>query len=115
MTALIVTLVVIGASLLIVEAHVASYGVLGLAGVAALATAGVLTVGSLGGSVLLGLLVMLPAVAIAAWLVSVVARKSLAVRGRRPRGGAGGPFGRMGRGRPRGGCVAGERWRAPPA
>jgi membrane-bound ClpP family serine protease len=112
MTALIVTLVVIGASLLIVEAHVASYGVLGLAGVAALATAGVLTVGSLGGSVLLGLLVMLPAVAIAAWLVSVVARKSLAVRGRRPRGGAEGLIGRLGTVRHGDVFVDGELWRA---
>ena len=36
MTALIVALVVLGASLLIAEAHVVSYGVLGIAGVAAL-------------------------------------------------------------------------------
>ncbi|TMM03267.1 MAG: serine protease, partial [Actinobacteria bacterium] len=40
MTAIIVLLLVAGASLLVAEAHVASYGALGLAGVACL-TAGV--------------------------------------------------------------------------
>ena len=55
MTALIVALVVLGASLLIAEAHVVSYGVLGFAGVAALGLAGVLAVEAAGGSALLGL------------------------------------------------------------
>jgi membrane-bound serine protease (ClpP class) len=112
MTALIVTLVVIGALLLIAEAHVASYGLLGIAGVAALAGAGVLAVGALGGSVLLGLVVMLPSVALAAWLVAIVARKSLAVRGHRPRGGAEGLIGRLGTVRHGNVFVDGELWRA---
>jgi membrane-bound ClpP family serine protease len=112
MTAAIVALVVLGASLLIAEAHVASYGLLGLAGVAALATAGALTIGSLGGSVLLGVLVMLPAVAVSAWLVAVVARKSLAVRHHRPRGGADELVGRLGTVRHGNVFVDGELWRA---
>jgi membrane-bound serine protease (ClpP class) len=112
MTALIVVLVVLGASLLIAEAHVASYGLLGAAGVAALATAGVLAVDALGGSVLVGVLVMLPAVAVAAWLVTIVARKSLAVRGHRPRGGADELVGRLGTVRHGSVFVDGELWRA---
>ena len=50
MTALIVALVVIGASLVIAEAHVPSYGLLGLSGIAAFAVAGVLAVGAAGGA-----------------------------------------------------------------
>jgi membrane-bound serine protease (ClpP class) len=112
MTAVTVALVVLGASLLVAEAHVASYGLLGLAGIAALAAAGVLAVDALGGSVLLGVLVMLPAVAVAAWLVAIVARKSLAVRGRRPRCGADELIGRLGTVRHGNVIVDGERWRA---
>jgi membrane-bound ClpP family serine protease len=112
MNAVTVALVVLGASLLIAEAHVASYGVLGAAGIAALAVAGVLAIGSAGGSVLVGLLVMLPAVAVAGWLVAVVARKSLAVRGRRPHGGAEGLVGRLGTIRHGNVFVDGELWRA---
>jgi membrane-bound ClpP family serine protease len=112
MTALIVVLVVLGASLLIAEAHVVSYGALGLAGVAALAAAGVLAVDALGAGVLLGLLVMLPALAVAAWLVAIVARKSLAVRRYRPRGGADELIGRLGVVRHGQVIVDGELWRA---
>ena len=112
MTALIVALVVLGASLLIAEAHVVSYGLLGVAGIAAFATAGVLAVDALGGSVLIGLVVMLPAVALAGWLLAIVARKALAVRGRRPRGGAEGLVGRLGVVRHGDVFVDGELWRA---
>ena len=112
MTALIVALVVLGASLLIAEAHVVSYGLLGVAGIAAFATAGVLAVDALGGSVLIGVVVMLPAVALAGWLLAIVARKALAVRGRRPRGGAEGLVGRLGVVRHGDVFVDGELWRA---
>jgi membrane-bound ClpP family serine protease len=112
MTALIVALVVLGASLVIAEAHVVSYGLLGLAGVAALATAGVLAVDALGGSLLLGIAAMLPAVAVAAWLLTLVARKALAVRGHRPRGGADELIGRIGVVRHGDVFVDGELWRA---
>jgi membrane-bound ClpP family serine protease len=112
MTALIVALIVVGASLLIAEAHVASYGLLGLAGVAALAAAGVLAVDALGGSVLIGVAVMLPAAAVAVWLLAIVARKALAVRGRRPRCGADELIGRVGIVRHGSVFVDGELWRA---
>ena len=112
MTALIVALVVLGASLLIAEAHVVSYGLLGVAGIGALAAAGVLAVDALGGSVLLGLVVMLPAVALAGWLLTIVARKALAVRGRRAHTGAEGLIGRIGVVRHGDVFVDGELWRA---
>jgi membrane-bound ClpP family serine protease len=112
MTALIVALVVLGASLLIAEAHVVSYGALGFAGIAALAVAGVLAVQALGGSLLVGVLVMLPALAIAGWLLAIVARKSLAVRRHRPRGGADELIGRLGVVRHGHVIVDGELWRA---
>ena len=60
MTALIVALVVIGASLVIAEAHVPSYGLLGLSGIAAFAVAGVLAVGAAGGSALLAFALVVP-------------------------------------------------------
>ena len=112
MTAVIVALVVLGASLLIAEAHVVSYGLLGIAGVAALATAGVLAVEALGGSALLGLAIMLPTVALAAWALVIVARKALAIRGRRPRSGAEQLIGRIGVVRHGDVFVDGELWRA---
>ena len=112
MTAVIVALVVLGASLLIAEAHVVSYGLLGIGGVAALATAGVLAVEALGGSALLGLAIMLPAVALAAWALVIVARKALAIRGRRPRSGAEQLIGRVGVVRRGDVFVDGELWRA---
>lgn len=117
MTALIVTLLVTGASLLVAEAHLTSYGVLGMAGVVALAVGGVLAVNAAGGSVLLGLALALPvAVALAAFVV-VAGRKALAVGRRRPRGGADGLVGCTGVVRrslaPVGDVfVAGELWRA---
>jgi membrane-bound serine protease (ClpP class) len=112
MTALIVALVVLGASLLIAEAHVVSYGLLGFAGVAALGLAGVLAIEALGGSALLGLVIMLPAVAVAAWALVIVARKALAIRGRRPRSGAEQLIGRIGVVRHGDVFVDGELWRA---
>jgi membrane-bound ClpP family serine protease len=112
MTALIVALVVLGASLLIAEAHVVSYGLLGFAGVAALGLSGVLAVEAVGGSALLGLAIMLPAVAVAAWGLLLVARKALAIRGRRPRSGAEQLVGRIGVVRHGDVFVDGELWRA---
>jgi membrane-bound ClpP family serine protease len=112
MTALIVALVVIGASLLIAEAHVASYGVLGLSGIAAFALACVLAVGAAGGSVLLALALVLPPAVVGGGLVAVAARKVLAGRDRRPRTGAEGLIGRLGVVRGDDVVVQGERWRA---
>ena len=115
MTALIVALLVLGASLLVAEAHVASYGILGVAGVALLALAGVLAVRAAGGSVALALVVPVAAVTIA--LVFIGGGKALAVSRLRPKGGADGLIGQVGAVRrtvaPVGDIlVEGELWRA---
>jgi membrane-bound ClpP family serine protease len=112
MTALIVALVVIGASLVIAEAHVPSYGLLGVSGIAAFALAGVLAVGAAGGSVLLALALVAPAAAVGGGLIAVAAGKTLAVRRRRPRTGPEGLIGRIGVVHNGDVLVHGERWRA---
>jgi membrane-bound serine protease (ClpP class) len=117
MTALVVALLVTGASLLIAEAHVTSYGVLGAAGLAALGGAGVLAVASAGGSVVLALSLVLPVIAVLALFGVVVGHKALAVARRRAGGGADGLIGRIGVVRrevsPLGDVfVDGELWRA---
>ena len=112
MTALIVALVVIGASLMIAEAHVPSYGLLGVSGLAAFALACVLAIGAAGGSVLLALALVVPAAAVGGGLVAVAAGKALAVRRQRPRTGPEGLIGRIGVFRGGDVVVQGERWRA---
>ena len=112
MTAEILVLVVIGASLLIAEAHVASYGLLGLCGIAALAGAAVLAAEAAGGSLLLALVLVLPAAGAMSALLAVAARKSLALQRRRPRTGAEGLIGRIGVISHGDVLVSGERWRA---
>jgi membrane-bound ClpP family serine protease len=112
MTALIVALVVIGASMLIVEAHVASYGVLGLLGIAALSGAAVLAAEAAGGSALLALALVLPAAILMSVLSVVAARKALAMRRRRPRAGPEDLIGRIGVMQHGDVVVFGERWRA---
>jgi membrane-bound serine protease (ClpP class) len=117
MTAQIVALLVTGALLLVAEAHLASYGVLGVAGVLALLAGGVLAVGEAGGSVALALALALPVALGLVALMVVAGRKSLALRRRRPTGGADGLIGRVGVVRnapaPVGDVlVEGELWRA---
>ena len=117
MTALIVALLVLGAALLVAEAHLASYGVLGVAGVLALAGGGVLAVEAAGGSVLLALALALPVAAGLAAMLVVSARTVLATAGRRPTTGAAALVGRVGVVRravdPVGAVmVEGELWRA---
>lgn len=117
MTALIVALLVTGALLLVAEAHLTSYGVLGITGVLALVLGVVLAVGEAGGSIVLALAFALPvAIALAAFMV-VAGRKALALRRRRPKSGADGLIGRVGVVRrapaPVGAVlVEGELWRA---
>jgi membrane-bound serine protease (ClpP class) len=117
MTALAVALMVTGALLLVAEAHLASYGLLGVAGVLALGAGGLLAISEAGGSVVLGLAIFLPiAVGLVALMV-VAGRKSLALRRRRPRTGAQALIGRVGVVRhvpaPVGDVlVEGELWRA---
>ncbi len=83
MTALGVSLLVIGAIVVVVEAHVPTLGVLGGPGVVAMAAGTILAVSGLGGSVLLGILSALVVVAIGVAVLGVSVRKGLAVRRRR--------------------------------
>jgi membrane-bound ClpP family serine protease len=117
MTALAVALMVAGALLLVAEAHLASYGLLGVAGTLAVLGGGVLAVSEAGGSVLLAIALAVPlAVGLVALMV-VAGHKSLALRRRRPRSGPDALIGRVGVVRhapaPVGDVmVEGELWRA---
>jgi membrane-bound serine protease (ClpP class) len=117
MTALAVALMVLGALLLVAEAHAASYGILGVAGVLALGAGGLIAIGEAGGSVVLGLAIFLPIAVGAVALMVVAGSKSLALRRRRPRTGPEALVGRVGVVRhvpaPIGDVlVEGELWRA---
>ena len=117
MTALIVALLLTGAGLIIAEAHLASYGLLGVAGVGLLALGFVLAVGAAGGSVGLALAVVIPIALLLCGLMAIAARKAMSVRRLRARGGADGLIGRVGIVRravaPVGAVfVEGELWRA---
>jgi membrane-bound ClpP family serine protease len=117
MTALIVALLLTGAALLVAEAHLASYGVLGVAGVCALLTGAVLAVDSSGGSIVLALALAVPVAVGTAALLLVAARTVLATARRRPATGAAALVGRVGVVRhavaPVGDVVVeGELWRA---
>jgi membrane-bound ClpP family serine protease len=117
MTALIVALLVTGAALLVAEAHLASYGVLGIAGVFALVAAAVLAVDASGGSVLLALALAVPVAAGLGAVLFVATRAALATARRRPATGAAALVGRVGVVRravePVGDVVIeGELWRA---
>ena len=112
MIALAVALLVTGAALLVAEAHVTSYGVLGLTGTLALVGGGVLAVEAAGGSIALALALMLPVAAIVAVFTLIATRKALATRRLRPRNGAAGLVGRVGVVRNGNVMVEGELWRA---
>jgi membrane-bound serine protease (ClpP class) len=117
MTALAVALLVAGASLLVAEAHMASYGVLGLAGAAFLAVGAALAVSAAGAGAAVALAVAVPTALVMVAVVAVTARMTLAVRRRRVLGGADGLIGRIGVVRravaPEGDVmVRGELWRA---
>jgi membrane-bound serine protease (ClpP class) len=118
MTALGVVLLVIGAAVVVAEAHVPTLGVLGGPGVIALAVGTVLAVGGLGGGIVLALVAAL-LVAVAGFAgVALSVRKGRAVRRRRVRTGAEGLVGRVGVvrswGEPDSGSVLvdGALWRA---
>jgi membrane-bound serine protease (ClpP class) len=117
MTGLSVALMIAGALLLVAEAHVVSYGVLGVAGVLALVAGGVLAVGAAGGSVALALALVVPVAVVLVALIMIAGRKALVLRRRRPHGGSTGLIGRVGVVRkapaPVGAVlVEGELWRA---
>ena len=112
MTALAVALLVTGAALLVAEAHLTSYGVLGLTGTLALVAGGVLAVSAAGGSVVLALALVLPVAAVLAAFTLITTRKALAARRLRPKSGAAGLIGRVGVVRHGDVMVEGELWRA---
>ena len=87
MTAIGITLLVVGAVLIAVEAHVPRLGMLGGPGVIALAAGALLAVGGLGGGLAIGLVSALGLAAIATGILAVTLRKGMAVRRRRVRAG----------------------------
>jgi membrane-bound ClpP family serine protease len=87
MTALGVSLLLIGALMILIEAHVPQLGLIGGPGVVALGAGAVLAVGGLGGGLLLGILAALVLVAAAGGALALTVGKGLAVRRRAIRAG----------------------------
>jgi membrane-bound ClpP family serine protease len=87
MTALGVSLLVIGAIVIMAEAHVPTLGALGAPGVVLLGVGAVLAVSGLGAGVLLAALIAAVLVAIGGAVVALSVRKGVAVRRRRVRAG----------------------------
>ena len=83
-TTLIVALLVLGPGLLVAEAHLPTYGVLGAAGIGALGAGIVLAVLESGGSLALALALTVPLVVAATALGAVATRKALASAGSAP-------------------------------
>jgi membrane-bound serine protease (ClpP class) len=96
MTALGVSLLVIGAIVIVVEAHVPSLGMLGGPGVIALGVGSVLAVSGLGGGAALSVVVALLLVAGGLSVLALSLRKGMAVRRRRIRSGPEGLIGHLG-------------------
>ena len=120
MTALGVSLLVIGAIVIMAEAHVPTLGALGGPGVILLGVGAVLAVSGLGAGVLIVLLVAAVLVAAGAGVVLLSVRKGLEVRRRRVRSGPERLLGHIGVVRSwdgRSGCVAldGALWTARPS
>jgi membrane-bound serine protease (ClpP class) len=117
MTALGVSLLIVGAIVIAVEAHVPTLGVLGGPGVLALGVGTVLAVGGLGGGIAVALLTALAVVAASVGVLGVSVHKGLAVRRRRVSTGAEGLIGHVGvvrswAGRTGSVLVDGALWRA---
>lgn len=87
MTALGVSLLFVGALLILLEAHVPTLGVLGGPGVIALAAGAVLAVLGLGGGVILGVMAAVLLAGAAGAVLAVTVRKGVAVRRLRARTG----------------------------
>jgi membrane-bound serine protease (ClpP class) len=115
-----VVLLVVGTALLIAEAHVVSYGVLGVSGLAAMVLGAALAVDAAGGGLALALVIAVTlGLAGATLLLAVIRRVSFVAR-RRASTGAEGLIGRTGVVRsapaPLGQVfVGGELWRARPS
>jgi membrane-bound serine protease (ClpP class) len=117
MTALGVSLLIVGAILILLEAHVPTLGVLGGPGVVALGAGAVLAVLGLGGGVILGVVAALLLAGAAGGVMAVTLGKGVAVRRRRVRAGPEGLIGCLGVVRSwdqTSGCVLvdGALWRA---
>ena len=87
MTALGVSLLLVGAVLILIEAHVPTLGVLGGPGVVALGVGAVLAVLGLGGGVILGVVAALLLAGSAGGVLALTVGKGVAVRRRRVRAG----------------------------
>jgi membrane-bound serine protease (ClpP class) len=89
-------LVLAGAALLVAEAHLPTYGVLGLAGLASLVAGGVVAVDASGGGTALVLVVGLVLALTAGVLLAAVVRGATAIARRPPRTGGPGLVGHVG-------------------
>ena len=87
MTALGVSLLLVGAFLILLEAHVPTLGVLGGPGVVALGAGAVLAVLGLGGGVILGVVAALLLAGVAGGALALTVGKGVAVRRQRVRAG----------------------------
>jgi membrane-bound serine protease (ClpP class) len=87
MTALGVSLLLVGAIMILVEAHVPTLGALGAPGVVALGVGTVLAVLGLGGGVILGVVAALLLAGSAGTVLALTVGKGVAVRRRRIRAG----------------------------
>jgi membrane-bound ClpP family serine protease len=96
MTALGVSLLVLGAIVIVVEAHVPTLGILGGPGVIAVGVGAVLAVSGLGGGAALAVIAALIVVASGLAIVGLSLRKGLGVRRRRVRAGPEGLIGHFG-------------------
>ena len=117
MTALGVSLLIVGAILILTEAHVPTLGVLGGPGVIALGVGAVLAVLGLGGGIVLGVISALLLAGAAGGVLALTVGKGIAVRRRRIRAGPESLIGHMGEVRSwasPSGCVLvdGALWRA---
>jgi membrane-bound ClpP family serine protease len=96
MTALGVSLLLVGAFMILVEAHVPTLGVLGGPGVVALTAGAVLAVLGLGGGVVLSVVAALLVAGSAGGVLALTVGKGVAVRRRRVRAGPESLIGRLG-------------------
>jgi membrane-bound ClpP family serine protease len=117
MTALGVSLLIVGAIVIVAEAHVPSLGMLGGPGVIAIGVGAVLAVSGLGGGLAIALISAILLVAIGLGAVALSVTKGMAVRRRRVRAGPEGLIGHLGVvrswGEPTGSVlVDGALWRA---
>ena len=96
MTALGISLLVVGVVVVLVEAHFPALGMLGGPGVVAMSAGAILAVAGLGGGVILGVLMGLVLGAAGVGLLTVSLRKGFAARHRRIRAGPEGLIGHVG-------------------